>query len=68
MRRLTADEIVRARDPRVEKYEPPANSRSVPPIPTTSRSVRLDGEYVFVDRASYETVCARLGIVPEGTG
>lgn len=65
MRRLTADEIERARDPRVQKYEPPANSRSVPPVPGVARSVRLDGEYVLVDRASYEIVCARLGIPPE---
>lgn len=64
MRKLTADEIARASDPRMETYTAPANSQSQPPGAVLARLVHLDGEYVFVDRASHELVCARLGIEP----
>ena len=65
MRKLTLDEISRASDPRVETFKPPANSRSLPPGTMVARLVHLDGEYVFVDRASHEKVCARFGIDPD---
>lgn len=65
MRKLSADEIGRASDPRIETYEPPAKSQSVPPGPAVARMVHLDGEYVAVDRGSHELVCARLGTEPK---
>jgi hypothetical protein len=68
MRKLSVEELSRASDPRVETYSPPANSQSLPPGPARARLVHLDGEYVFVDRASHEKVCARLGIVSDPTG
>ena len=65
MRKLTQEEIGRASDPRVERYRPPENCQSLPPGATMQRLVHLDGEYVFVDRASHDKVCARFGLDPE---
>jgi hypothetical protein len=64
MRKLSEAEIARAKDPRDKVYVAPEKSPSTPPWPTGGYSVLLDAEYVFVDRESYERVCALRGIKP----
>jgi len=65
MRKLSEKEVVRARDPRPAIYMAPEKSYSTPPWPPGGGfTVLLDAEYVFVDRASYERVCALQGVQP----
>jgi len=65
MRKLSETEVVRARDPRAAAYITPDKSYSTPPLPPGGGyTVLLDAEYVFVDRKSYERVCALRGVEP----
>lgn len=66
MRKLTEAEIARAKDPRAKVYLSSEQTHSTPPAAmNASHSVLLDAEYVFVDRASYERVCALRGVAPQ---
>lgn len=64
MKKLNEEEIARAKDPRPQVYRPFSKHHSVPPGMFGAHTVLLDAEYVFVDRASYERVCARCGVSP----
>jgi len=58
-RALTKEQIARATDPQNKDHGAQRTGGAM-----IVRSVMLDGKRVFVDRTSYEAVCAGLGVDP----
>ena len=65
MRALTSEEIEQATDPEARNNY--AQSPTGLQLTNVTRSVGVGALRVYTDRASYQLVCARLGVDPKPT-